>query len=215
MRILLIAEGAGAAEAIRRSMRYAPSCRIIGFVDGRRPCAGAIERERPDVVVIDDGQPACEASLDRVREARSAGSAAKIVLLVASMEPGRLDEAAAAGVDAIISKTSSESSVGMLVREIAAGNVYHAFERTTATPAVTRKAAEMLTARELEILRLVAAGMSNANIAASLWVTEQTVKFHLSNVYRKLGLANRTAASHYAHVHGLIGNDAAALKVAA
>jgi len=52
-----------------------------------------------------------------------------------------------------------------------------------------------LTAREVEILKKVAEGQSNADIAESLWVTEQTVKFHLSNVYRKLGVANRTQAA--------------------
>ena len=61
-----------------------------------------------------------------------------------------------------------------------------------------------LTERELEILRLVAAGAPNSRIAAQLWITEQTVKFHLSNVYRKLGVANRTEASHHAYVHGLL-----------
>ena len=61
-----------------------------------------------------------------------------------------------------------------------------------------------MTARELEILRLVAAGALERRIARELCVTEQTVKFHLSNVYRKLGVANRTEASHYAHVHGLL-----------
>ncbi|MEA2138219.1 MAG: hypothetical protein QOG56_1369, partial [Solirubrobacteraceae bacterium] len=57
---------------------------------------------------------------------------------------------------------------------------------------------------ELEILRLVASGLSNARIAAQLWVTEQTVKFHLSNTYRKLGVANRTEASRYAHMHAIV-----------
>ena len=61
----------------------------------------------------------------------------------------------------------------------------------------------VLTARELQILRLVASGVSNSGAAAQLCVTEQTVKFHLSNVYRKLGVANRTQASHLAHRHGL------------
>ena len=50
----------------------------------------------------------------------------------------------------------------------------------------------------------MAAGASNSAIAAELWITQQTVKFHLSNVYRKLGVANRTQASRYAHVHGLL-----------
>ena len=54
-----------------------------------------------------------------------------------------------------------------------------------------------LTNRELEILRLAAQGMTNGRIARDLWVTEQTVKFHLSNTYRKLGVSNRTEASRY------------------
>jgi DNA-binding NarL/FixJ family response regulator len=129
----------------------------------------------------------------------------KIVLLATSMDASRLAEASTAGVDAAIAKTANAGSVGMLIREVAAGNVYHSFARTAPAPALTtRDGADGLTARELEILRLVAAGMSNGRIGAALWVTEQTVKFHLSNVYRKLGLANRTEASHYAHVHGLV-----------
>ena len=61
-----------------------------------------------------------------------------------------------------------------------------------------------LTAREREILRLVSDGLTNGQIARELWVTEQTVKFHLSNVYRKLGVSNRTQASRYAHMNGLM-----------
>jgi DNA-binding NarL/FixJ family response regulator len=61
-----------------------------------------------------------------------------------------------------------------------------------------------LTPRELEILRAAAEGPTNAQIARQLWVTEQTVKFHLSNIYRKLGVSNRTEASRYALMHGLV-----------
>jgi DNA-binding CsgD family transcriptional regulator len=61
-----------------------------------------------------------------------------------------------------------------------------------------------LTRRELEILQLVAEGHSNTQLAKMLWVTEQTVKFHLSNVYRKLDVANRTEASRWAQLHGLL-----------
>src|SRR5438132_14211103 len=64
-----------------------------------------------------------------------------------------------------------------------------------------------LTRRELEILRLVAEGHSNAKLARMLWVTEQTVKFHLSNIYRKLDVANRTEASRWAQLHGLLPAD--------
>ena len=61
-----------------------------------------------------------------------------------------------------------------------------------------------LTGRELEILQLVASGATNADIARQLWITQQTVKFHVSNVYRKLDVGNRTEACHYAHVNGLV-----------
>ena len=70
--------------------------------------------------------------------------------------------------------------------------------RSTAEPA------HDLTRRELEILQLVAEGYSNSQLGRMLWVTEQTVKFHLSNIYRKLDVANRTEASRWAQVNGLL-----------
>ena len=87
------------------------------------------------------------------------------------------------------------------MREIVRGNVFHAF-----ASGVTRSVPKQheLTPRELEILQLASSGNSNRGIAERLWVTEQTVKFHLSNVYRKLGVSNRTEASHLAHMDGLV-----------
>ena len=68
--------------------------------------------------------------------------------------------------------------------------------------------AALLTPRELEILRFAAEGRSNAEIARTVWVTEQTVKFHLSNIYRKLNVPNRASASRWAHRHGLLDESA-------
>ena len=86
------------------------------------------------------------------------------------------------------------------LREISHGNVVHRFEKR---PVAINEDDCPLTDRELEILRLVSEGHTNGRIARELWVTEQTVKFHLSNTYRKLGVANRTEASRYAHLHNL------------
>ena len=66
-----------------------------------------------------------------------------------------------------------------------------------------------LTRRELEILRLAAEGHSNSQLARMLWVTEQTVKFHLSNIYRKLNVANRTEASRWAQRNGILAAETA------
>jgi DNA-binding NarL/FixJ family response regulator len=61
-----------------------------------------------------------------------------------------------------------------------------------------------LTERETAILKALARGLSNDAIGKELWVAEQTVKFHLTNIYRKLGVSNRTEATRYAYEHGLV-----------
>ena len=126
---------------------------------------------------------------------------AKRVLLTLRMDQASLDQAFSAGIDAVIAKTVHPVSLGTLLREISRDTVVHRPRRAPAKP----DAGDCpLTDRELEILRLVAQGYTNGRIARELWVTEQTVKFHLSNTYRKLGVANRTEASRYAYVNDLM-----------
>jgi DNA-binding NarL/FixJ family response regulator len=199
-RLLLVTDDAFTAESLRRCLRGATNCQILGYLNARRPCGLAVQQARPDLAVVDD--PAgSEQALERVREIRAALDDVKVVLLAGDVRRPRLAAAQAAGAHAVISRGVQASSLGVLLREIAGGSVYHAFD-TSAEPQLA-STLEELTTREQEVLRLVAAGLPNVRIAQQLWVTEQTVKFHLSNVYRKLGVANRTEASHYAHTHGL------------
>ena len=207
MRVLIVADDATAAETVRRALRYAPTCRVIGWIDGDKPCGELAATARPDVIVLDGGAMP-ELVFDRARDLRAALPETKIVLLTYTTDPQLLADAAAAGVDAAITKTASPASVGMLVREVAAGHVFH-FAPSAPAATGAKHAHDILTCRELEILGHVAAGMSNGRIARELWVTEQTVKFHLSNVYRKLELSNRTEAAHYAYLNGLVDAGAA------
>jgi DNA-binding NarL/FixJ family response regulator len=201
MRVVIVADHPLAAETIRRELRHAAAFPVLGYVDGRKPCTAAVTEVAPEVVVVDEMADSA-ATLSRIREVRSAAPAAKVVVLTVHMEPGWLAEASAAGADAAISRSLKPGALGALIREVARGNVFHAF---TGTPSARVDSEALgLTSRELETLTLLVGGASNASIAAKLWVTEQTVKFHLSNVYRKLGVSNRTEASHYAHTHGLI-----------
>ena len=197
MRLVIVADHRMTAEAIRRTLRGAEGWEIIGYVDARRSCALPIANARPDVVLLDDsGVP--DRTLALIRELRAAAATAKLVLLTLHTDASWLAEAAAAGVDGAIGKAAPRASVGMLVREILAGNVVHAFPAVPAAGQRQHPGPALLSPRETEILRLVASGVSNSRVAAELWVTEQTVKFHLSNVYRKLGVSNRTEASRYA-----------------
>jgi len=207
MRLLIVADNALAAEAIRREMRHASGFHVTGFVRGRSSCALAVAQEQPDVVLVDDMRDA-GGTLERITELREAVPDAKLVLLTLRMDAGWLDEARAAGIDAAVSKSTPPQSLGTLLREVVRGNLFHAFAPVqggrTALARGGRPGMPALTAREGEILGLAASGLPNGPIAARLWVSEQTVKFHLSNIYRKLGVANRTQASHVARQHGLL-----------
>ncbi len=199
-RLLIIADHSLVIHGIRLALRQTAGFQVAGFVDGRVPVGGTLERIAPDVVLLDDMQDPGHA-LDRLREVAAVLPDAQSVLLTLRMDDDWLGEAFEAGAHAVISKSVHPVALGTLLREISQGNVVH---RHHARPAAVEAYDCPLTQRELEILRLVAEGHTNGHIARQLWVTEQTVKFHLSNTYRKLGVANRTEASRYAYVHDLV-----------
>ena len=202
MLVVIVTDNGFAAEAIRRSFRGASGVRVAGYVDGRRACGAAVAEARPDVVIVDEMTWSATA-VARISEVRRAIPAAKIIVLTAEPDAPWLADAVRAGADAAIAKTVQPTTLGLLVREIWAGTIHHAFANRRFMVGADA-GHDKLTPRELEILLLVASGASNGLIARQLWVTEQTVKFHLSNVYRKLGVANRTEAGAYAHQHNLV-----------
>jgi DNA-binding NarL/FixJ family response regulator len=199
-RLLIIADHSLVIHGIRLALRQTAGFQVAGFVDGRVPVTGTLERIAPDVVLMDDMQEP-EHALARLREVAAVRPDAQCVLLTMRMDDEWLGEAFEAGAQAVISKSVHPVALGTLLREISQGNVVHRYQPPA--PAVSEEECP-LTTRELEILTLVAEGHTNGHIARQLWVTEQTVKFHLSNTYRKLGVANRTEASRYAYVHDLV-----------
>jgi DNA-binding NarL/FixJ family response regulator len=211
MRVVIVADSLLAAESVRRCLRSVPTFRIVGFVSTSRSGAATVSETAPDLVVV-DGMDAAPHTLDRVQEIREALPDVKLVMLTRDADDAWLATACHRGLDAAVSVSVGVSGIGNLVRQVALGAIFNSFPgagdraKAVATPSPHT---ELLTARELEILRLVASGASNCQVAAELWVTEQTVKFHLSNTYRKLGVANRTQASHFAHTHGLLADGPA------
>jgi DNA-binding NarL/FixJ family response regulator len=199
-RLLIVADHSLVIHGIRLALRQTAGFEVVGFVDGRVPATEALERLRPDVVLMDDMQEPAHA-LARLREVAAVRQEATTVLLTLRMDDDWLEEAFQAGARAAVSKTVHPVALGTLLREISHNNVVH---RYVARPVVVQEEPCPLTEREREILLLVAEGLTNGRIAQQLWVTEQTVKFHLSNTYRKLGVANRTEASRYAHLHDLV-----------
>jgi DNA-binding NarL/FixJ family response regulator len=199
-RLLIIADHSLVVHAIRLALRQTAGFKVVGFVDGRQSAAQHLIDSRPDVVLVDDMQQR-EHALDRLREVAEHAPNAKALLLTVQMDESTLDEIFDAGASAVLSKAVHPVALGTLLREVVQGHVVHHPRRSRSTAAAEDCP---LTTRELEILRLAAQGYTNGKIARELWVTEQTVKFHLSNTYRKLGVANRTEASRYAHLHDLV-----------
>ena len=200
-RLVILADHSLVLHAIRLALRQTAGLEVVGLFDGRLPVTERLTDLRADVVVVDDMQDAGPVAASRLREAREALPDAKLVLLTLRMEDGDLEQAFEAGADTVISKDVQSVALGTLLREVAVGKIV---QRHRGAPAAREALDCPLTNRELEILRLAAEGHTNSRIAHELWVTEQTVKFHLSNTYRKIGVANRTEASRYAYVNRLV-----------
>jgi DNA-binding NarL/FixJ family response regulator len=157
-----------------------------------------------DSVVAGDDDADGVVLIERAREALP-----ELRAIVVSMSERRatIERAFGAGASAYVMKSAHPDDLASAARQAFDHSLYFAgATRLVAPTPVTNNAAAQadLTRREEEILRLVAEGHSNAQLARMLWVTEQTVKFHLSNVYRKLGVANRTEAARWAQLNGLL-----------
>ena len=200
-RLLLVADHPVVVQAIRVALRHTAGFRVVATLDGRSSIRSALSNFRPDIVLVDEMCQRTNA-VARLREISREWPDAKVILLSTALDPTVLDEALDAGADAVISQQLHPATLGTLVREVVEGNVVHA--PRPARPAVG-VLPHRLTARELDVLRLVAAGRTNGRVAEALGVSEQTVKFHLCNIYRKLGVGNRTEATAHAHLHALVG----------
>jgi DNA-binding NarL/FixJ family response regulator len=172
-----------------------------------------IDSHRPDVLLLEPADNSGDGRrLDLMRRAREIHPGLKVIVLSNSHEASAVDAAFAAGAVAYVFKSAHPDDLASAIRQAFDVSVFFAHSTTVAAnvTSIRQQAAQDqpgLTKRELEILQLVAEGHSNGELARMLWVTEQTVKFHLSNIYRKLDVANRTEASRWAQLHGLLAEQ--------
>lgn len=193
--------------------------RVVGKAVTPSAALEMIAREQPDVLVADTGTSDADwTGLDCIRQALCVHAELKVIVVASSAEGDDVADAFAAGALAYVVKTAHPDDIASAVRQsfessmyLANGNHGTSSLRPTAPKGADEDEGRALglTRRELEILQLVAKGYSNGQLARMLWVTEQTVKFHLSNIYRKLDVSNRTEAASWAHTHRLVALEAA------
>jgi DNA-binding NarL/FixJ family response regulator len=216
-RLVVVADNPLIVGAIRTGLRDSGAFQLLGYVDPRKTTAAPITQAGADVVLVDEGDDS-EPAIALIRSLREQDEDIKVIVLTLRMDGEWLERAFAAGANGAMSKAIHPAALVTLIRESVAGHIVHSPARLRAqnrAPAPVAAEHSTLTEREHEILRFVASGATNAEIAGKLWITQQTVKFHVSNVYRKLDVVNRTEACHYAHVNGLVAQREALAPPAA
>jgi DNA-binding NarL/FixJ family response regulator len=186
--------------------------RVTGKATSPAEALTLVEEAQPDLLVAElpdsNGDSDGATFLAKVRQLVPH---LRAIVLSVRADSTYIDAALDAGAAAYVVKTTHPDDLASAVRQSFNHSVYLAGTRATPpaiSPVQSDESRAGLTRREREILQLVAEGHSNAQLARMLWVTEQTVKFHLSNIYRKLDVANRTEASRWAQLNGLLSAPA-------
>jgi DNA-binding NarL/FixJ family response regulator len=189
---------------VRRVLERSPGIEVIGEAQSASQLMQLIERRRPNVVLTDLRMPGVSGA-ECIEEIRENWPEVKVVVLSASEDRVSIDSALSAGASAFVLKSGLVSDLPSIIRLAAGGQVFHAPSVHAAAPGLA--AAEdgpRLTEREQAILEAAADGLTTSAISRKLWVSEHTVKFHLTNIYRKLGVSNRAGAVRHAVAHSLL-----------
>jgi two-component system, NarL family, response regulator LiaR len=166
-----------------------------------------IEEHRPDLFVMDvELNGSWPDGMALLRDAVARVPSVKAVVVSESDDRSRIEAALSTGAAAYVLKRARPEDLATAIRQALSQTLYLASSEVGAKSAsiTKRSRSAQLTRREREILELVAEGKTNGQVAQQLSVTEQTVKFHLAHVFKKLNVTNRTQASRWALAHGLL-----------
>jgi DNA-binding NarL/FixJ family response regulator len=214
MTTLVIADDQGMVRAGFRSLLEAePDMEVVGEAADGQAAVELVTRLRPDVTLMDIRMPVLD-GLAATRQLLEAGVPTRVLVLTTFDLDEYVFAALRAGASGFLLKDAPAEELAAAIRIVASGDALLA-------PGVTRRVIDAfvhrapptvdpdqpvadLTRREVEVLGLLARGLSNADIAARLYVSEGTTKTHVSNVLMKLGLRDRVQAVIYAYEHGVV-----------
>ena len=218
-RVVLLVADSLLSEVLAAAVRRVDGMELVLATDGGVEALEVVGRRAVDVVVIDSDGDSPARLRQEVDAFRAVSNDVRVVALTSVVDADAIARLVESGVDGAISKSILSSDFGYVLRQAGQNTLFGFMPPTPNTPVRAEAppiadtlpdapqfngADSPLTKRELEILALVSEGAGNKQIAKKLWVTEQTVKFHLSNIYRKLHVSNRTEASRAAQTSGLL-----------
>ena len=211
LRVVLVDDQALVRAGFRMILRAEPDLEVVGEAGNGQQAVEVVDATRPDVVLMDVRMPEMD-GIEATRLLTSRPGAPRVLMLTTFDLDALVYDALRAGASGFLLKEAPPEQLVAGVRTVAAGEQLLApsvtrrlIERFTlqGPPAVTGAVAE-LTPRELEVLQLIARAMTNAEIAAHLFVSETTVKTHVARILMKLGLRDRVQAVVYAYERGLV-----------
>jgi DNA-binding NarL/FixJ family response regulator len=202
VRVLIADDHQLTLEAVKAALLETRGIKIVAEASSGRQALAAVARSRPDAALIDMHMPGAIDGLTCAERIRKTYPEVRVVVISGFTDEAAVRMAFRRGAHAFVSKGVDPRDLGPAVRQCVRGTVFHApFEDASSS---FEGLVEGLTEREMAVLKAVAAGLSNQAVGKHLWVTEHTVKFHLTNIYRKLDVTNRTEAARWAQMQGLV-----------
>jgi DNA-binding NarL/FixJ family response regulator len=178
---------------------------LVGAATSARAAETLLQEHRPDLLVMEiDLAEGHEAAFRMISSGRKRSPELTVIVLSGTDDRGVIDAAFDCGAAAYVLKTSDPEAIATAIRQAFEPSLFLAPPQERTVPATDKEVLRKLTRRELEILQLVSGGRSNRQVAEILWVADQTVKFHLANIYRKLGVRSRFEAARWARESGIL-----------
>jgi DNA-binding NarL/FixJ family response regulator len=203
IRVLVVDDHSVVRAGLSQLLAVADGIELAGVAADGAEALTIAERERPDVVLMDLSMPVMD-GVAATAALRAQHPSTRIVVLTSFSDQARILEALRAGADGYLLKDAEPEAILQAIRSVHAGQA--PLDPRAARVLLDAQRPEVsddvgLTAREEEVLRQVQSGSSNKQIARQLGITERTVKAHLTNIFQRLGVTDRTQAALWAAEH--------------
>ena len=208
IRILIADDHAVVREGLRALIEAKPDMELVGEAEDGVEAVLMARTLKPDVILLDLLMPRMD-GIEAIGEIKQENPHARILILTSFAADDKVFPAIKAGALGYLLKDSSSQALIQAIREVYQGEsslhptIARKLIREILRPSTAAPAENLLTEREVAVLKLIAGGLSNQEIAETLVISERTVSSHVSNILEKLHLANRTQAALYALREGL------------
>jgi len=207
VRLVIADDQAAVREGLALLVATVPGIDVVGQAADGNAAVELAATLRPDVVLMDLNMPRCD-GVDATRQIREAHPDVQVVVLTTYADDDWIMRALRAGALGYLTKSANKHEIGRAVQAAAAGQavldpeVQRRLLAAASGPATQRVQNGVLTSREADVLRLMAAGFTNREIAGQLFVSEATVKSHVNRIFAKTGSRDRVQAVRYANEAG-------------